>query len=361
MEGSAAAIDPVPRSGRLGWLRHDEWLEVKLAPAAGLGYATVERSGAELADALPELGLVLAALLPGAAFVSLLNDYTDLEADRLAGKYNRLAGRSRRFAVAAISACLVIGAAFGVLLAGVDAGAAVAYGFAWLAFAAYSAPPIRLKGRGWPGVLADATGAHLAPWLAVAFAVDAGAGSNESVGPEWFVAVGVWALAYGVRGNLAHQLADREADLRAGVATLGAVRPRQAEVAGRYLVFPLECVALAGVLVLAGSWMPVPFLAAYLLVEVQRRRRWDVRPYVLRRPARGQMVLESYHRTGFPVAYLLAAVIADPALLALLAAHLILFGRDLRTWIPALLPTRLAQAVPEWVWIGRARSPERAN
>ncbi|HEX8206020.1 MAG TPA: hypothetical protein VF587_08185, partial [Solirubrobacteraceae bacterium] len=80
--------------GLLGAARVGEWWEHKLAPMAGTAYASAFFAGTSLLDVGGALLLALLALAPGAAYVSLLNDLTDLETDRLAGKPNRLEGRS---------------------------------------------------------------------------------------------------------------------------------------------------------------------------------------------------------------------------------------------------------------------------
>jgi 4-hydroxybenzoate polyprenyltransferase len=77
-------------------MRVSDWWEDKLAPILGTGYATACFAGAPLLDVAGGLALVLFALIPGAVYVGLLNDLTDREDDRAAGRPDPLAGRSLR-------------------------------------------------------------------------------------------------------------------------------------------------------------------------------------------------------------------------------------------------------------------------
>jgi len=80
---------------RLGHLaRAGQWWDYKLAPIFAAFYA----SALVLQTPVSSLGWGLAqlflAMVPGAAYVSLINDLTDEADDRAAGKPNRMAGRS---------------------------------------------------------------------------------------------------------------------------------------------------------------------------------------------------------------------------------------------------------------------------
>ena len=90
---------------------------------------------------------------------------------------------------------------------------------AWAAFAAYSLPPLRLKGRGSWGILADASGAHLFPALMAVFAISV-ATSGTPPAALWTATVAVWAMAWGARGIIGHQIADETHDRASGSASI---------------------------------------------------------------------------------------------------------------------------------------------
>lgn len=325
--------------------RASEWWEYKLLPLLAVFYA-----GATLHRLTPAQwawtgALLVLAVLPGAVFVSVVNDLADRGADAAAGKRNRMAQASPLVAALALAAPAAIGLAW--CLAWRDRPALVApYLAAWLAFIAYSVPPLRLKARGVLGALADAGGAHLFPaLLAAALVADA---SQRQPGSAWLAAVAAWALGYGLRGIIGHQLSDRANDSAAGVGTW-AVRQAPGRLRGivRALVFPLELGGLAAILAIVGSVAAGLALAFYAVVALQQWRVWKLRP-VLTAPGPGEfIVMADFYTVWLPLALLTGLAWREPlGGTALLAAQLALFprnaarvGRDLARleWVQARL------------------------
>lgn len=305
-------------------IRAREWWSHKLAAIVGIGYGTVLFADGDLLAAAPALALGLVALVPGAAFVSVLNDYTDLELDRAAGKPNRLAGLPRSVGRRAIAAAIAAGAALAVPVALVSGWAVLFYVPAWLAFTAYSVPPLRLKERGVLGAVADALGAHLFPQLTVVALAFAGAGIAIDWG--WIGLIAAWSFAYGLRGAIWHQSTDAGGDAASGVGTLVVSHPRLALRGARWVVFPLEVTALAAILVLVGSVIPFVALALYLALELARARLWQVKIVIAGAADRYRIVMQEYYAVVLPLAFLLAAAIANPADLLIGVVHLAAFG-----------------------------------
>jgi 4-hydroxybenzoate polyprenyltransferase len=307
--------------GLLGAARVTEWWEHKLAPIAGTAYATAFFAGVSLVDVAGTLLLVLLALAPGAAYVSLLNDLTDRDADRLAGKENRLEGHSPALWWAGVAAAVAAGVLVAVLAWRDEPLVLVLYTGAWIAFALYSVPPVRLKARGAAGAAADAAGAHVFPHLFTAAVLLEG----ESVG--WLVVVGVWALASGVRGALLHQLGDVEADRRIGLRTFAVAHPRLAHTLGARVAFPLELLAFAALIVVSGAVLVAALLPLYALLEVRRTRRWGVPLVVVQRPPGPgyRIAMHEFYLVLYPLAFAASAAIRHPEDAIVLVAHLLLF------------------------------------
>src|SRR5258708_7591295 len=89
-----------------------EWGESKFSPIFATIYATIFFIGTSLFSEWPILLLAFAALVPGAAYVSVINDVTDLEEDRVSGKRNRHADKSRIYSALLILGCLTPGIIF---------------------------------------------------------------------------------------------------------------------------------------------------------------------------------------------------------------------------------------------------------
>jgi hypothetical protein len=278
---------------------------------------------------------ILLALVPGAAYVSVINDLTDLADDRAAGKENRMAGRSRVSAILLIGIPIAAGLVFSFLWRH-DVLLLSAYLAAWLAFSLYSLPPFRWKTRGILGVLADASGAHLFPTLVAVLLTYRGAG--RLVDPVWLAAIALWSFTYGLRGILWHQLTDRENDQIASVRTFAQRHPAHvAARLGMFIVFPVEVIALGVLLWRMPSIAPVVALAVYLFFVMRRVRRWRMNVVVVEPRSHFLILLHEYYDVFLPIGILIAASLRDPRDLIALAAHVVLF------------PARLTQsAIDGW-------------
>lgn len=323
--------------------RAGEWWEYKLLPLLAAFYAS-----ATLDHLLPAqwgwgmVWLVL-AIVPGAVFVGVVNDLTDRCADAAAAKPNRMAQVSPPLAALALAVPIAAGLAWCYLWR--DRPALLApYLAAWLAFAAYSAPPLRLKARGVLGALADAGGAHLFPaLLAAALAADA---IGDLPAPVWLLAVGAWAGGYGLRGIIGHQLADRANDAAAGIGTW-AVRAGDERLLwfARWLAFPLELGGLAALLALTGSAAAWLALALYAAVALQQVRVWKLRPTLTAPGAKGFIAMADFYAVWLPLALLAGLAWRHPlAGTALLLAHLALFPRNVLRVARDLLRLEWVQA-----------------
>ena len=306
-------------------VRAGEWWDYKLVPLLTAFYATIALLDRPIASVWPAALALLLALVPGAAFVSLLNDLTDLDEDERAGKRNRMAGRSGLFRFAAILLPVAAGLVF-LLLWRDDPWLTAAYLAAWIAFTLYSVPPFRLKSRGLAGLLADAAGAHLFPTLVAMLVAFRAAGAP--VDPVWLGAGAAWAFGYGLRGILWHQLSDRENDRAAGVRTFAQRHPRAvAARLGAWLAFPLELIGLAIVIWKLGSPLPLLFLALYLHLVQLRMQRWSMHAVIVEPRPRYLILLHEFYDVFLPLAILLDSAALFPIDWLVVAAHLVAFHR----------------------------------
>ena len=281
--------------------------------------------GAGIAPLWLALVTLLLALVPGAAFVSVLNDVTDREDDERAGKPNRIAGRSPLLIAALLGIPLLIGMTF-LYLWRHDTLLVSCYLSAWVVFSLYSIPPFRFKTRGFLGVLCDASGANLFPTL-VAVIVTFRA-LNVPLDWSWVSSVGIWAFAYGLRGILWHQLTDRDNDTNAAVRTFAQRNSRRfVERLGTFVVFPIELIALFFMLAELESVAPVVALAAYGIIARKRIRKWHLQAVIVSPKERFFIVLNEYYYSFFPLSLLIASAVAFPIDIVVLLVHIVLFLR----------------------------------
>jgi 1,4-dihydroxy-2-naphthoate octaprenyltransferase len=312
-------------------IRATEWWGYKVAPLLAIGYATVLNSGKSLMEAGPYLLYIMLALVLGAAYVSVINDITDMEEDLAIGKKNRMAGvrPSLRWIFPVLA--LVFGAVY--LASFYPHWLIIALGvMPWVAFSSYSIPPVRLKKRGFWGVLADASGAHVFTSLFIVASMSYYTG--QAIDWIWFCAVGVWALCYGLRGILWHQFIDRDNDIRSGVRTFATEVEPESFDRPTAVILALEIIALGVMLWRIGKPLPVIFLVFYVLFVLACSRKLGFRVVAIRMPP-GEgypylILLADYYQVFLPVALLLRAALAFPYDWIILLAHLVLFSWSIR-------------------------------
>lgn len=308
---TAASDGGHARAARIAaMVRSDDWWDYKLLTIVQLFAATAVMLRVPIWPMIPAAALVLAALVPGAVFASVINDLTDIKDDRRAGKRNMFADRPRWLALALLAETAAIGAA--ILWAWRDAPMLCGvYLAAWLMFVAYSVPPVRIKSRGGWGVLAMGFGEAALPSLTVVLACFRAAASP--IDPPWIAAVGIWSLCHGVRAILWHQLGDALADERSAVPTFVQKRGQAAAVAiARRLVFPCELAALGVILLRLGSVLPCVALAGYLSCVWLRCRFWHNVPVVVAPVPRHLYAMQDYYIAWLPAAIFLTAVLRHP-------------------------------------------------
>lgn len=318
------AINHFARIIALG--RIAEWWEFKVVPAMAAAYLTALAIGVSVWTIIPDLGLLIAALIPGAVFVSVLNDLADKTEDAVAGKTNRQAGTGICLPVILIGLSLLAGSFF-VWVWRENIYPQSVYIFAWLAYALYSIAPFRLKERGLAGVLCDAIGANVVPAMLGAMIVAQAA--QIELAPYWLPSMGGWALAFGLRGILWHQIGDFAYDEKSGtrtfVARAGIERSMQW---ARWVIFPVEIICIT-VLIATSNWSAAAFamlaLIAYIHFVRARLDQFEMQIGLVKPRPRGIMLMQEYYDVFLPIALLLAASVLDVRALGVLILHGLLF------------------------------------
>lgn len=308
---------------RADLVRFRDWWDFKLSPAAALFYCGAAATGAPLLPLVPQALLLLAAIAACAAFVSVLNDVTDLEPDALAGKHNRMAGRTATARAALLGLPALAGLGFALLWRD-DPPLAGAYVGSFAAFVLYSAPPARLKVRGAAGAAADAAGAHLFPAMTALLLAFRAVRAEPDV--PMLAAAAVWSVALGLRGILWHQLGDVEADARAGIGTLARRYPPWAVARfGERVLLPAEVVGLLVLLWRMEAAFGCLALAFYLAMAHRLFARTGTAPAIVRPRPGAAIALHDYYGVWLPAAMIVQSALRHPADIAVLALHIVLF------------------------------------
>jgi 1,4-dihydroxy-2-naphthoate octaprenyltransferase len=187
-----------------------------------------------------------------AAYGYLVNDASDVEPDRRAGKANAMA----RFPVPARLGVIGVFALLGALpwfWIRLEPPALLALAGIYLVPLVYSAPPVRLKER-LLGPVADAANAFVLPALFTA-ALFAPLGRSTGPAPLMVVGAVLWAAGFGLRAIFLHQIADVDNDRASGTTTVVVrIGPERAVRVMRTVLFPVELVGLALLVATVATW-----------------------------------------------------------------------------------------------------------
>lgn len=234
-------------------LRVDQWWAHMLGPIVALAFAQLGWRQVPPGAGTVRVLALLASAICLAGYGYLVNDASDVEADRLAGKRN-LVGKlpvPARIGVIAVFAAL---GALPWLLIHLSGPAKLALAGIYLVPLLYSPRPVRLKERHLLGPIADASNAFVLPAL---FTVALFAPMGDATGPGWLMTAGAlaWSIPFGLRAILIHQVVDADHDRASGTRTLVTrIGEARAVRAMRTVLFPVELVGLALLAATVATW-----------------------------------------------------------------------------------------------------------
>jgi 4-hydroxybenzoate polyprenyltransferase len=254
-----------------------------------------------------------------------LNELFDRDEDRRAGRSNaaETASNRRMWSIIVTSAAVALGVA---QAAGGVAASLLTVGVLLLPLA-YSVPPLRVKERGWAGILADALAAHVYPAVLALVVV------SHQLFPVrhalLIVCAAIWSLATGLRGILSHQLQSEDSDRGAGLTTvvhrLGHGRLVRLVV---LVILPIEIVSLAMLLLQSDGTVFLKTIAVTFVLYEFLKFRFNLFP-VLVFTRRGQRYLpfvdEGFYKVWGPLALVVDAAFSDFLYLSLVPAFVLLF------------------------------------
>jgi 4-hydroxybenzoate polyprenyltransferase len=260
---------PIPTlaARALGLVRFGNWWTHKIPPLLLVVYIELVRRHASLGASVAVICVLLFCVSCVAAYGHVVNDWCDIADDQRAGKPNAMrdvgVGQRAALCVGLVAAGFFVLAPFSNAW---PARIALAVNYVWPTL--YSIPRVRLKERGFLGVLSDAAGSHITPTL-FAFA-DASMFVPGPGNAVVLTAVLLWATALGIKGILYHMIADRANDEMAGVSTFAAgfdVSKLFAVLARYNLLVELPVSAFLTVVVAAFLPLAVAALGVYLALE----------------------------------------------------------------------------------------------
>jgi hypothetical protein len=312
----------------LNAIRSHEWWEYKLPPLLALGYATALPSPIPLYKAAIWLIFLLAAIMVGAIYVSIINDITDIKEDEVSGKTNRMASVPAHLRWVLPAICISIGLVCIYFLSN-DKLSTLLYALPWISFSLYSFPPVRLKKRGLLGVIADASGSHI--FISLLMVSSVSFFTHIPIDWLWFIAVGIWSAAYGLRGILTHQFWDRENDLKVNLMTYATKFDPQSFKIKTIVILAVELIAFAVMIWRIHLLVPIIFLGFYFALLIARYKIFDYKIVAVIVPKNHpfQILMADYYQLFFPLALLLTATLEQPKAWLVLLVHVLLFPQKM--------------------------------
>jgi 4-hydroxybenzoate polyprenyltransferase len=285
-----------------------------------------------LVDGKPLTVAVLVSLIGLVGIVSCvanygyaLNELFDRDEDRRAGRSNAAESSSNGSMWCIIASSAALALCVSQAIGGVAA-ALLTIGELLIPLA-YSVPPLRVKERGWAGILADALAAHVYPAALAMLVV-----SHQLLPihhPVLIVCIAIWSLATGLRGILSHQLQSEESDRGAGLITIVHRLGHQRLV--RLIVFvilPIEMVMLATLLLQSDATVFLKTVAVIFALYEYLKFHFNLFP-VLVFTRQGQRYLpfvdEGFYKVWGPLALIVDAAFTDILYLTLVPVFVLMF------------------------------------
>jgi 4-hydroxybenzoate polyprenyltransferase len=309
--------------------RTTDWWEPKITLVISIGLLAIYLYGNEISySVIGFLFILILSISIGAVYVSLINDFTDLEDDLKAGKKNKLQSFSRLKQLLLIFTSATIILFFAYLFWSYGIGSRFLVG-AMVIYTLYSFPPIRLKKRGLWGVLADAFGAHVFPAMGI-FAL-LSEFLIQSVDWTALTSIGFWSLLYGVRGILSHQYLDLEYDKSVGVKTFATRFSIDKIKRVEWPLLLLEVTALVGSLIYLELYFLIFLLCIYYLYILLLNWGFGIKHVVLLQPIEPNwnILMATYYQVLLPIGLLGMLGVLHPWVYLLIPAFVLVFPNDI--------------------------------
>ncbi len=305
----------------------DDWWRSKAALLMGMVYLFTAWFDIRFEKFLWLALLSIVTISGFASFGYLINDFSDREKDAIAGKKNFLAGKSQAAIILLFAVALSLLMLpwiylpfnrFSILLIALEI----------ILFVIYSLPPLRLKERGIPGLIADALYAHALPVALAAFTFSLASGKSITFFPMMLLIA--WQLVCGTRNILLHQSNDLDQDKTSETVNFVAgMHPSSffAVIRNLMLLELLLSLGFWGMMITVNGFLAICSGVIIFLSAIT---------FILFGDKGMQLLLESkwkffpnnIYEKWIPPALLTALSLGDARFIAVLLLHLVLFNFD---------------------------------
>lgn len=321
---------PLHLKEKIDQFRVFDWWGFKLSPILGLIYLLVYILDIAFFQALVNLGLFVIAFSGIAAFGFLLNDWSDLDIDKQAGKSNSVADLKsyQCYLLFLISFATGVTPWFFLPFNKLIATLVV---LQYVSFILYSISPFRFKGRHYLGVLIAAFYEQLNPYL-ITLAVFYDLSQFQIPHLHWMVPIFIiWALAQGHRNYLYGQLSDFDTDRQAGLSTFVTYVGKDYVLRIVKVLLPIEVICWGIILIYLGQillFLPVLHIIVSFYIWYRKHYLWH-KNFSWTFKHYSDFYLDDFYRCWFPIVPLFYLSLANPLYIIFFIGHLILFQNGL--------------------------------
>lgn len=208
-------------------------------------------------------------LILGAITISILGEYFDIKHDNLANKDNGFKNFTSNKTKNILAATIIVNVLFLVFL---ETNPLIFYLLSILIFFFYYAPFIRLKEKGFFGVIADSLGSHVFPSIYVFLFLI----STEYFFKFEYVIFIIWIFLFGIRGILNHQYTDLENDKKSNTNTFVKTSSESTKKIIQKTLLPIELITFSILLFLTVNMYSILVsILIYLLLFFGRKMLYN--------------------------------------------------------------------------------------
>ena len=309
-------------------IRIKSWWDYLVPSFLGIFYISIYIFNIGFSRAAIFSGLFLINIIGTASFGYLLNDITDQEEDRKAGKMNPSGQHSSFFNLSILAVLLMSALSAGFFLPKFYVNTVLYISLIFL-FVFYSLYPFRLKRFPITGVIIDALYNCTLMALIILTTLYLSSGRGIAIGyPVWILIV-IWTFMKGLRGILLHQLTDRSSDRKSGAITF-VIRygPARSLKILTQIIVPVEIGCITFLVILLSKHVPSFYLVllAFVVFFLAKLNTWQPQKITFRR-FRFQLLftINGFYEAWIPLSILVYLSVRNPLFLILLAFHIFLF------------------------------------
>lgn len=294
-------------------------------------YMIIHYTQVEPISALGYMLLAYATLFGIAGLGYFINDWADIRSDQLAGKPNKVGELSLGVRLL----ILILLCAFSFLpwlILPMNEYSWALIGIEIILFLMYSLPPLRLKEKGFLGIITDTMYAYIVPSILASLTFYLIVPETDFDLLSYLLVLSIWLTMVGIRGILFHQIQDHDNDKNAGVKTF--VTRKGIPLAEQLVrsLLPIEIILFTGffVFVIEDFYLLFPAYIVFIIIRYFQEGKNNQKVTLVNYRRFSYRFLDDFYLDYLPVLILLQLCISNYYYIPLLVLHLLFFRNAIK-------------------------------